>query len=367
MCLSSRDRLHIIQIFLPLILIVVLLLIPKDAIGCDPLSRLLGAEIIQIGDNCRASRLPWIMQLVQNSAGDAGSVGWWAAILLTVLLFIDPEFRRKPRLLFDALANAGVTISTLYLMFLAVSVIDVSLNLTGLANFVALDVLGWLRALDLGGSAPIIFQFIALLVTMFLAILLGMGMPAVPAYINAALLMGPLLVGLGIAHFTAHMFIFYFACASAITPPVAVASYAASTITRADPIATSFSAVRSGVVMFVIPFVFAFYPELLLIPAAVVDPNSIAGAITYLVGYDGDIHVGSLLWLLVRVILALYLLASALAQFDLMRLKYWETAIRLALAAMIMSANPWIFGPAILVGLLICARARLIHIQKVEA
>ena len=108
-------------------------------------------------------------------------------------------------------------------------------------------------------------------------------------------------------------------------------------------------------------------PELLLIPAAVVDPNSSAGAITYLVGYDGDIHIGSLLWLLVRVILALYLLASALAQFDLMRLKYWETAIRLALAAMIMSANLWILGPAIVVGLLICARARLIYIQKVEA
>ena len=366
MRLSRRDRLHIIQIFLPLILIVVLLLIPKDAIGCDPLSRLLGAEILQIGDNCRATHLPWIMQLVQNSAGDAGSVGWWAAILLTLLLFIDPEFRRKPRLLFDALGNAGVTISTLYLMFLAVSVIDVSLNLTGLANFVALDVLGWLRALDLGGSAPIVFQFIALLVTMFLAILLGMGMPAVPAYINAALLMGPLLVGLGIAHFTAHMFIFYFACASAITPPVAVASYAASTITRADPIATSFSAVRSGVVMFVIPFVFAFYPELLLIPAAVVDPRSSAGAVTYLVGYDGDIHIGALLGLLAKVILALYLLASALAQFDFMRLKYWDSAIRFALAAMIMSANPWIFGPAVLVGLFICARARLIHIQKVE-
>jgi TRAP-type uncharacterized transport system fused permease subunit len=178
--------------------------------------------------------------------------------------------------------------------------------------------------------------------------------------------MGPLLVGLGIAHFTAHMFIFYFACASAITPPVAVASYAASTITRADPIATSFSAVRSGVVMFVIPFVFAFYPELLLIPAAVVDPRSSAGAVTYLVGYDGDIHIGALLGLLAKVILALYLLASALAQFDFMRLKYWDSAIRFALAAMIMSANPWIFGPAVLVGLFICARARLIHIQKVE-
>jgi hypothetical protein len=82
------------------------------------------------------------------------------------------------------------------------------------------------------------------------------------------------------------------------------------------------------------------------------------------VGYDGDIHIGALLGLLAKVILALYLLASALAQFDFMRLQYWESAIRFALAAMIMSANPWIFGPAVLVGLFICARAHLIHIQK---
>ena len=359
MLLTPRDRIHMMQIALPLLLIVVLLLIPKDAIGCDPISRFFGAEIVQIGTSCRANNLPWIMQLVQNSAGDAGSVGWWAAILLAFLLFIDPQFRAKPRLLLDALADAGVTISTLYLMFLAVSVIDVSLNLTGLANFVALDVLGWLRAVDLGGNAPIMFQFLALLVTMFLAILLGMGMPAVPAYINAALLMGPLLVGLGIAHFTAHMFIFYFACASAITPPVAVASYAASTITRADPIATSFSAVRSGIVMFVIPFVFAFYPEILLIPAAVLNPETSAASTTYLPGYDGELHLGALMWLLVRLVLSLYLLASALARFDLAKLSLLESGMRLILATLILSSTPWIYGPAIAAAGLILLRTRV--------
>jgi TRAP transporter 4TM/12TM fusion protein len=360
MRMTRSDRIHMLQIALPLLLIIVLLLVPKDAIGCDPLSRLLGAEIVQVGNSCRATDLPWIMQLVQNSAGDAGSVGWWAAILLTGLLFIDPEFRRKPRLLADALADAGVTISTLYLMFLAVSVIDVSLNLTGLASFVALDVLGWLRAVDLGGSAPIIFQFVALFVTMILAILLGMGMPTVPAYINAALLMGPLLVGLGIAHFTAHMFIFYFACASAITPPVAVASYAASTITRADPIATSFSAVRSGVVMFVIPFVFAFYPEILLVPAAVLNPDTMAGASRYLPGYDGDIHLGPLVWILGRLVVALYLLASALSRFDMGRLAYWEIGTRLALSLLILSTDPWIHGPSLAVALALLVRARIL-------
>lgn len=348
MRLTGRDRIHILQIALPLLLIIVLLLLPKDAIGCDPISRFLGAEIVQIGSNCRAENLPWIMQLLQNSAGDAGSVGWWSVILLVALLFVDPAFRKKPRLLIDALANAGVTISTLYLMFLAVSVIDVSLNLTGLASFIALDVLGWLRALDLGGSAPILFQFLALIVTMLLAILLGMGMPAVPAYINAALLMGPLLVGLGIAHFTAHMFIFYFACASAITPPVAVASYAASTITRADPIATSLSAVRSGAVMFVIPFVFAFYPELLLIPAATLSPEAGTGVSAHLPGYDGTIRAGDLLWLLVRLTAALYLLASALARFDQTRLSWPGIAMRLLLAGLIMASEYWISGLAML-------------------
>ena len=95
-------------------------------------------------------------------------------------------------------------------------------------------------SLDLGGSGSTFFQFIALLLTMFLAVLLGMGMPAVPAYINAALLMGPVLAGLGLSLFTSHMFIFYFAVASAITPPVALAAFAAATITKAEPVATFF-------------------------------------------------------------------------------------------------------------------------------
>lgn len=364
MQLTGRDWIHLSQIAFPVLLIVVLLLIPKDAIGCDPISRLLGATIIETAGACRAENLPWIMQLAQNSVGDAGSVGWWAAVLLMALLFVDPAFRRKPRLLVDALSDSGVTISTLYLMFLAVSVIDVSLNLTGLANFVALDVLGWLQALDLGGSAPVVFQLAALVVTMLLAVLLGMGMPAVPAYINAALLMGPLLVGLGISLFTAHMFIFYFACASAITPPVAVASFAASTITRADPVATSFSAVRSGIVMFIIPFIFAFYPEFLLVPAAVLNPDTAAGAARFLPGYDGEVHLVSLGLLTLRLVLALYLLASALARFDRAKLPMWEVAARLALATLIMFPGEWVYlSAAAAAGLLIASHAVKARVQ----
>ena len=351
MRLTPRDFLLLSQIAVPLALIIVLLLVPKDAIGCDPLSRLLGAVAVQTPSGaCRAEQLPWIMQLIQNTLGDAGSVGWWAAVVLMGMLFIDRAFRESPSKLVDALAHAGITSAGLYLMFLAVSVIDISLNLTALPSFIALDILGWLRALNLGDNAPLMFQFVALGVTMVLAILLGMGMPAVPAYVNAALLMGPLLVGLGMAHFTAHMFIFYFACVSAITPPVAVASYAASTIAKSDPVGTSFSAVRSGIVMFVIPFIFAFNPEILLVQAAVLNPDAATGGARFLPGYDGEFHLLPLLWLLARLGLSLYLLASALARFDQRRLASWEMGLRLALALFVLSGNPALQLPAVGVG-----------------
>lgn len=334
MRITGADILHLLQIFLPIALIFFLLLTPKDLIGCGPVASMLGAEASLQGERCVVESLPWLLQLVQNAAGDAGATGWWATALVLVLLFLDKAFRAKPRMVLDALAESGVTISTLYLMLLAVTVIDVCLNFTGLSKFVAIDVLRFLLSLDLGGGGSVGFQVVALLITMLLAVLLGMGMPAVPAYINVVLLMGPLLVGLGIATFTAHMFVFYFAIASAITPPVALAAFAASTITRAEPMATGFSAVRSGIVMFTIPFVFAFYPELLLIDQALIDPSSPNGAL--LPGYENGVQTGALLWLLARLTLALYLVASALAAYDFGPLSSTAIALRLGTAVAVL-------------------------------
>ncbi len=363
MRLSRADRFHLIQILAPLVLILILLLTPKDAIGCDPLSRLLGATVSQAGDICRVESLPWVMRLIQNAAGDASAAGWYATLLLLGLMFLDPDFRARPRKVFKALSDAGVTIATLYLMFLAVTVIDVCLNFTGLAKFVAVDVLSFLQSVDLGGTG---FLLLALLLTMGLAILLGMGMPAVPAYINVALLMGPLLAGLGISVFTAHMFVFYFAVASAITPPVAVAAFAAASITRAEPMATGLSAVKSGVVMFVIPFAFAIYPELLVIDKAVLDPS--AGAtLTYLPGYDGQVHWGALGLLLLRLLLGLYLVASALAAFDRRPLAGWEIAARLALAVLVMFKPPGIWAVAALCALALLGLHALRSAEPKEA
>ncbi|MEP0944209.1 MAG: TRAP transporter large permease subunit [Rhizobiaceae bacterium] len=351
MMLSRSDKLNLIMIFGPILLILFLLLTPKEAIGCGLLGTLFGVATVTENGSCLATELPWFLALMQNSAGDAGSAGWWAVFLLCFLLFLDKDMRARPMKLLDAFSGSGILISTLYLMFLAVSIIDFCLNFTGLSDFIALDVLGWLRSLDLGGSGSGLFQFIALLTTMALAVLLGMGMPAVPAYVNVALLMGPVLAGLGLSIFTAHMFIFYFAVASAITPPVALAAFTAATITKAEPMATGFSAVRSGIVMFVIPFVFAMYPEILLIKAAVLDPNSLPSAAKYLPGYDGNFYLGPLAWLLLRLMLALYLLASALARFDRGQLTKAEVIGRLAIAACLMFANPIIHLAALAAGI----------------
>ena len=343
MKLTSEDRLHLMQIFGPVLLVLVLLLTPKDAVGCSWYSIMLGAVVDQSGGSCAITSLPWIIELFQNAAGDASAAGWWAVFFLIILMFLDKEFRAKPMKIFDGLSQAGVTISTLFLMFMAVTVIDVCLNFTGLAKFVAVDVLGFLNSFDVSANS-VGFQLFALFLTMLLAVLLGMGMPAVPAYINVALLMGPMLVGLGLATFTAHMFIFYFAVASAITPPVALAAFAAASITKADPMKTGFSAVGSGIVMFTIPFVFALYPEMLLIDKAVINPND--GL--FLDGYDGTLNLGWLTFLMLRIAVALYLVSSALAGFDRSALKPLEIFARLALAVLILARPMEIYGAALL-------------------
>ncbi len=349
MWIDRQDILNLVMIFLPILVILILLLTSKEHVGCGWLGGLLGAERVFLeSGGCRATSLPWILQLIQNAAGDAGSAGWWAVIVLCFALFLDPELRAQPSKLLHSFADAGKLIATLYLMFLAVSIIDFCLKFTGMPFFISLDVLQWLQGLNLGSDGSAVFQFAALFVTMLLAILLGMGMPAVPAYINVALLMGPVLAGLGISVFAANMFIFYFAVASAITPPVALAAFAAASITKAEPMSTGFAAVRVGIVMFVIPFVFAFYPELLLIEAAMIDPESEGAAIKYLPGYDGKVDWMALSWLLVRLLGSLYLLASALARFDRAPLALWECGLRLGLAVLLLAGTPLIYGAAII-------------------
>jgi len=116
---------------------------------------------------------------------------------------------------------------------------------------------------------------VALLVTMAAGIVLGMGMPTTPAYIVMVALLVPALVKLGVVTPAAHMFTFYFAILSAITPPVALAVYAAAGLAKSELWSTGLAAVRLGAAGFLVPFLFVYQPELLLIG----EPGRVAVAV----------------------------------------------------------------------------------------
>jgi TRAP transporter 4TM/12TM fusion protein len=106
---------------------------------------------------------------------------------------------------------------------------------------------------------------LALILTMFAGIVLGMGMPTTPAYIIMTALLVPALIKLGVLVPAAHMFAFYFAILSAITPPVALAVYAAAGLAKSDIWMSGWAAVRIGAAGFVVPFMFVYEPALLMI------------------------------------------------------------------------------------------------------
>ena len=109
-----------------------------------------------------------------------------------------------------------------------------------------------------GGSIPV-----ALFLTMCASLVLGMGLPTAAAYLICAAVVAPALTGLGVPVLTANLFIFYFACLSAITPPVALAAFTASFLARSNPMSVAFTAVRLGFVAFIVPYMFVYAPSLL--------------------------------------------------------------------------------------------------------
>ena len=115
--------------------------------------------------------------------------------------------------------------------------------------------------LNLGESSVILL----LILTAIVSIILGMGMPTTAVYVLLAVLVAPGLAKLGILPIAAHLFIFYFGMLSMITPPVCIASYAAATIGKTDPIKTGWQAMRLCSIAYIVPFLFVFSPALLLV------------------------------------------------------------------------------------------------------
>ena len=106
--------------------------------------------------------------------------------------------------------------------------------------------------------------FIALILTAILCLLLGMGLPTTPSYIISAAIGVPALLKLGVNPLAAHLFIFYFACLSAITPPEMGAIFTACGFSRSDPMKTGWIAMRLAFPAYIVPFLFVYHPVLLM-------------------------------------------------------------------------------------------------------
>jgi TRAP-type uncharacterized transport system fused permease subunit len=106
---------------------------------------------------------------------------------------------------------------------------------------------------------------LALVITAITALILGMGLPTTPSYIVVATLLVPALIRMGVPIIAAHLFAFYFANISGITPPVALAAYTAASLAESDPMKTGYQAFFLGIASYIVPFMFVYNPILLLI------------------------------------------------------------------------------------------------------
>ncbi|TFI49946.1 TRAP transporter large permease subunit [Diaphorobacter sp. DS2] len=147
---------------------------------------------------------------------------------------------------------------------------------------------------------------LALVMTMCATIILGMGLPTTAAYLITAAVVAPALIQMGVSPLSAHMFVFYFACLSAFTPPVALAAYAAAGIADAKPMQVAFTAMKIGIVAFIIPFVFVYGPAILLqgtpIQILVSTLTALIGAFVLASGVEGW-FIGKSANIFVRILL----------------------------------------------------------------
>lgn len=178
------------------------------------------------------------------------------AILLSIAVsLIDRENRITPHKILEALEAGGKSAITVGAACGVAGIISGTITMTGLANDLINGIVG------LAGNHLII----ALVLTMLCCIILGMGVPTTANYCIMAATTAPILIRMGVPVMAAHFFVFYFGIVADITPPVALAAYAGSAIAKSNPMKTAFNASKLAIAVFIVPYVFCYSPQMLLI------------------------------------------------------------------------------------------------------
>ena len=203
------------------------------------------------------------------------SIQYSAAIAIVVAILVS-VFNKEDRIsfkkIFQALAAGGQGMITVAAACGVAGIIAGTLTMTGLANVMINGIV------SLAGDKVII----ALFLTMLCCIVLGMGVPTTANYCIMAATCAPILVRMGVPQVAAHFFVFYFGIVADLTPPVALAAYAGAAIAQANPMKTAFTATKLAIGAFIVPYVFALSPAMLLVDTTA--PQVILITITSLVG-----------------------------------------------------------------------------------
>lgn len=268
--------------------------------------------------------LPLVIVIATLLAGRtpiyAGFLGI-VTIIAASWLSLDTSVRMTPKKIAQALNEAARGAIQVTLACAAIGVIICVVTMTGIGSTLAFNIVSMT-----GGVLWLI-----LLVVMVVCIVLSMGLPSTALYIVVAVTASPILIQAGVNPLAAHFFVFWFGALSNITPPVALASYTAASIAKADPMQTSWMAVKLALPGFIIPFILVYNPMLLI---------------------QGEgVNALSILHMIVSALAGIYALSVATGRFWIIKTNWLENSL-LAVAA-IMLIKPGLFTDIAGIGLIV--------------
>jgi TRAP-type uncharacterized transport system fused permease subunit len=225
-------------------------------------------------------------------------------------------------------------------------------TLTGVGFKISYIITAWAQTIATGLASVLpsilvnlqsLTLFAALAMTGVVCILMGCGIPTTANYIIMVTVAAPTLVQMGVEPLVAHFFVFYYGVLADITPPVALAAYAAAGMAGSDPFKTGNMAFRLGMAKALVPFVFVFSPSLLIVAKGF---TWSAFAITF-----------------VGCVLGIVVLAAALSRFLLVELKRWEQLLCLAAAVLLIAPGLWVTLAGVLILMPVLVRQIAMHRQ----
>lgn len=215
---------------------------------------------------------------------------FWATISILLVTAFSKKTRLNLQKIMNAMEASGKVVVQVGLACAMAGIIMSSVSLTGVAFLLSGEIV------RIAGGSLFLLLFLAAIASF----VLGMGMTSIPCYIFVALMVAPALIQMGIAPIAAHLFVFWLALGSFITPPVCIAAYVASAIAETPPMRAGLRATMVGIGIYVIPFVFIYNPALLLngspveILLAVI--ASLIGIIALAAGLEGFLFKRTAWW-----------------------------------------------------------------------